>query len=75
MSTVLHATSRGQVTLPKKWREKYETEYFVTEEVDGFLIVRPLLTDSFKKSVESSWKEYKEGKHTSLEEVAKQYGL
>lgn len=33
----------GQVTLPKKWRDKIKTKYFVAQETsDGGLLIKPL---------------------------------
>ena len=34
----------GQVTLPKKWRERFATELFFAEETEEGLLIRPLLT-------------------------------
>lgn len=33
---------KGQVTLPRKWRDKVKTKYFVAEEVAGGLLIKPL---------------------------------
>lgn len=36
----------GQVTLPKVWREKYESKKFLAEETkDGFLLIKPLMKE------------------------------
>lgn len=75
MSKVLQSTSRGQVTLPKSWREQYETKYFVAEVNGDSLVIRPLINDDFKKSVEDSWGEYKKGEFVTQEELMKKYGL
>lgn len=32
----------GQVTLPKSWRTKYETKYYIATETEGGLLIRPL---------------------------------
>ena len=32
----------GQVTLPKPWRDKYDTQHFLAEEKEGGLFIRPL---------------------------------
>lgn len=33
---------KGQVTLPKEWREKANTEYFIAEETSQGLLIKPL---------------------------------
>ncbi len=76
MNKILQATSRGQVTLPKGWRDKFDTNYFVAEIKNDELVIKPLANaGTLKDQVESSWKEYKEGKVISGEELMKKYGL
>ena len=45
MIYTLSMFNTGQVTLPKKWREKFKTSKFVAEEVDGGLFIRPIESD------------------------------
>lgn len=48
MITVLKEFGRGQVTLPKKWREKFGTNVYIGKETSqGFLIV-PLQDQTVK---------------------------
>lgn len=75
MPKILQATSRGQVTLPKAWRDQYDTQYFTTEIEGATLIIKPLIQDNFVKSVESAWSEYKKGDYVASEELMKKYGL
>lgn len=35
----------GQVTLPKKWRSKFNTTYFFAKETKDGLLIQPLLDD------------------------------
>ncbi len=75
MSKILQATSRGQVTLPKAWRDQYKTNYFLSE-IDGTtLIIKPLIKDELEGSVESAWAQYKSGDYVTSEELMKKYGL
>lgn len=46
MLSVLKMFGKGQITLPKKWRDKVDSEYFVAEETPQGLLLKPL-----KKSV------------------------
>lgn len=74
MDKILTATSRGQVTLPKAWRDKMNTSNFIAT-VDGEkLIIRPL-KKTLEDIVEDSWEEYKNGKVVTHEEMIKKYGL
>lgn len=76
MNKVLQATSRGQITLPKEWRDTFDTHYFKAEIKDTELVITPLKTVStLNEAVEESWEEYLNGKVVSHEEVMKKYGL
>ena len=75
MTTILQATSRGQVTLPKSWRDQYDTRYFVSETQGSTLVIKPLMKDNFVESVEAAWMEYKGGNYLTSKELKKKYGL
>lgn len=75
MSKILQATVRGQVTLPKGWRDQYDTQYFLSE-VDGdSLILKPLLKNDFEDSVEAAWAQYKKKEYVTSEDLMEEYGL
>jgi len=42
MKTILKATSKGQITLPAKWRKNFSTNNFVAKEIGGVLEIRPI---------------------------------
>jgi len=49
MTYTLKLFNTGQVTLPKKWRDKQNTKNFVAEETTQGLLIKPLsqnLTDT-----------------------------
>jgi len=76
MNKILQATSRGQVTLPKDWRDKFETTYFEAEIEDDRIIITPLVKkEGFEDSLEKSWQEYKKGKFISSDKLMQKYGL
>ncbi len=75
MTKVLQATSRGQVTLPKKWRDQFNTKYFISKVEGNSLIITPLLEDDLKDTVEESWEQYQEGKFLTAEQMKEKYGL
>ena len=75
MNKIVQCTSRGQITLPKKWRDQFETRYFQIEIENNTLILNPLLPDKIGSSVEEAWQEYLDGKYVTEEELMKKYGL
>ncbi|MBI5411760.1 AbrB/MazE/SpoVT family DNA-binding domain-containing protein [Candidatus Peregrinibacteria bacterium] len=76
MTTVLSATSRGQVTLPKKWRDQFDTTHYQAEIRDSEIVLRPLNTKkSFKESIEEAWQDALKGNVISHEALMKKYGL
>lgn len=80
MNKILQATSRGQITLPKKWREKYKTLYFKAETLDDSIVITPLLeVDASKTNLEKelgkACVQYKKGQYIDGEELMKKYGL
>ncbi len=76
MVKVLHSTSRGQITLPKEWRDEFDTDYFKVEIQKDKLIIVPMNPEkSFKNKVEESWQQYGNGMFISNENLKKKYGL
>lgn len=76
MNKILVATSRGQITLPKFWRDKVHTSYFKATIKEEKIIIEPLYEEkTLSEVVEDSWKEYEEGKVITHEKVIKKYGL
>ena len=47
MTTPLKLFGKGQVTLPKEWRDKFETEYFLAEETPQGLLIKPLVKKTY----------------------------
>lgn len=76
MNKILIATSRGQITLPKFWRDKMNTTYYKATIKDDKIIIEPVYEGkNLADEIEDSWKEYKQGKVITHEEVIKKYGL
>ena len=42
---LLSMFNTGQITLPKKWREKFKTNKFIAEEVAEGLLIKPVVND------------------------------
>ncbi|MFA6528416.1 MAG: AbrB/MazE/SpoVT family DNA-binding domain-containing protein [Candidatus Gracilibacteria bacterium] len=74
---ILKCTERGQVTLPKKWRDKMGTCYFQVFVLDDGITLKPVKEKSFKETVEDGWQRYLDGADGFIthEEMEKKYGL
>ena len=42
MTTIVKATSKGQITLPVKWRKSFSTDRFLVKDKGGTLEISPL---------------------------------
>jgi len=42
MAYSLKSFNTGQVTLPKKWRDKQETKHFIARETQQWLLISPV---------------------------------
>ena len=42
---ILKATSKGQITLPKQWRESFDSDNFLAEIDQDKIIIKPLDID------------------------------
>jgi len=45
---IIKATSKGQVTLPMKWRNQFNTNQFILTRRENSLIIEPLLLESLQ---------------------------
>ena len=52
MTTILKATTKGQVTIPKKWRDKFNTNQFIITIKGDKLELEPLIIKDKKDSDE-----------------------
>jgi len=43
MTTILKTTSKGQITIPAKWRKKFNTNQFVVTLRENSLEIKPLI--------------------------------
>ena len=76
MTKIIQSTERGQITLPKSWRDQFNTKYYIIEIKAGELNLKPLPTDkTLKDEVENSWQEYKNGKFIGSGDLIKKYDL
>ena len=48
MTTIVKATSKGQVTLPSKWRKHFDTDRYLIKENGSTLIITPLDVDKLE---------------------------
>ncbi len=76
MNKILTATSRGQITLPKNWRDKFDTRFFEIEIEDDQISIKPLKKrKDLEGELEETWEEYKKGNFITHEDLVKKYGL
>lgn len=76
MNKILQATSRGQITLPKNWREKFDTNYFQAVVEEDSITIKPIYQEkSFKEKVEDAWQQYRDGHILDQDELKRMYGL
>ena len=80
MDKIVQATSRGQITLPKRWRDKYETVYYKVEMLNDSIVLTPLLEKKIKKTdleadLQTSWEQYQKGEFIDEAALMKKYGL
>jgi bifunctional DNA-binding transcriptional regulator/antitoxin component of YhaV-PrlF toxin-antitoxin module len=45
MAIIVKSTSKGQITLPSKWRKNFSTNNFVIQEKGDSLEIKPLILD------------------------------
>ncbi len=48
MANIVKATSKGQVTLPSKWRKNFDTDRYLIKEKGNTLIISPLEVDELE---------------------------
>ena len=48
MTTILKATTKGQVTLPAKWRKNFSTNNFIARENGDVLEIKPIDIDKIE---------------------------
>jgi AbrB family looped-hinge helix DNA binding protein len=78
MNKVLQATSQGQITIPKKWRDKFDTDVYMAEMKDDIMIIKPIeqkLKKGLKQELDAAWQEYLDGKYISHEELTELHGI
>lgn len=45
MTTILKTTTKGQITIPAKWRKKFNTNQFIATLEEDKLEIRPLIVN------------------------------
>lgn len=52
MTTITKATTKGQITLPAKWRKNFNTDRFFIKEKKDVLEIRPVDLDKLESQSE-----------------------
>ena len=73
---ILKCTERGQITLPKKWRDKVKTSHFLVVIKEDQLTLKPIKEKTLAQEIDERWQDYLNGGKTyTQEEIEKEYGL
>jgi len=48
MISILKEFGRGQITLPKKWRDRFDTKVYIAKETSQGLLIIPFQDESVK---------------------------
>jgi bifunctional DNA-binding transcriptional regulator/antitoxin component of YhaV-PrlF toxin-antitoxin module len=71
-SRVIKSTERGQITLPKSWRDNFDTDSFIVEMHNNKLIVMPIdLSKKMEEEVIFDADRDNEGKGISPDQIIK----
>jgi len=46
---ILKATTKGQITLPKKWRDRFHTDNFTAEIDENQIVIKPIDLDNHEQ--------------------------
>ena len=68
---ILKATSKGQVTLPKKWRQRFDTDNFFAEIEADRIIIKPLELEDENWETVFDANRHNNGKGISVEDMIK----
>ncbi|MEA3450105.1 MAG: AbrB/MazE/SpoVT family DNA-binding domain-containing protein [Patescibacteria group bacterium] len=52
MATILKTTTKGQITIPAKWRKKFNTNQFIATLKENSLEIKPLIIKEERKTEE-----------------------
>jgi len=52
MNTIVKSTTKGQITIPAKWRKRFDTDRFLVNIKDTHLEIKPINLDEIGKEQE-----------------------
>lgn len=55
MISTLKIFGKGQVTLPKEWRDRVKTEHFIVEETPQGLLIKPIVESTYYEMDEENF--------------------
>lgn len=55
MNHTLKLFNTWQVTLPKNWRDKYDTKLFIAEETEKWLLIKPIINEGVIYYENNDW--------------------
>jgi len=52
MNTIVKSTTKGQITIPAKWRNRFNTDHFLVNIKDTHLEIKPINLDNIDERQE-----------------------
>jgi len=68
---VVTCTSKGQITIPKKWRDKFKTSTFTLSTKDNKVIIMPINLEQLQDEIIFDADRDNEGKGVTPDEMIK----
>ena len=73
---IVTVSERGQITIPKSFRDKIQVKHFIFEVHNETILLKPLQTrEDFFAELEAAEKDWEKNGGTTLEEMKKKYKL
>lgn len=73
-SQILSVSERGQVTIPKNFRDKVQVKHFIFEIKDDSITLKPLKTkEDFFAELENAEKDWKKNGGLTIKDIKKKY--
>ena len=73
---IVSVSERGQITIPKSFRDKIQVKHFIFEVHDETILLKPLQTrEDFLEELEAAEKDWEKQGGITLAEMKKKYKL
>lgn len=69
ITKIIKSTSKGQITLPKSWRNKFHTDFFVLRMDTDYVMIKPINIHELSEEVIFDADRDNKGKGVSPDEI------